>query len=176
MIDFEEKSKNNLEKLISVRRFILMIILTYFICSKYEKIIFNNLLTSHEIKVSFFAGNVATTLTILGIIINVLLVSLYELLLIFIDDSNKKGLILFFKIICALLLIRVYNEYLGLLNLSFFNALDKNIPLLFDYKFIYISFGIVYLLLLLIHLTDYLKSLKIFWKNFWKNLILFLKH
>lgn len=38
MIDFEEKSKNNLEKLISVRRFILMIILTYFICSKYKKL------------------------------------------------------------------------------------------------------------------------------------------
>ncbi|MBE5666177.1 hypothetical protein HU002_04445 [Staphylococcus sp. SS251] len=176
MIDIERITKDNIEKLVTIRRLILIIILTFYVCSKFEKIIFNNLNNSAEIKIPFFNVSNAFILTILGVVANILLISLYELSLIFIKEKNKKGAILLYKCISAVFLIYIYNDYLDLLRLNFFHSLNSNIPLLFDGYYKYIILITLYLVVLFLSIKRYFNNLKFFWKNTWQKFLIFLKY
>ncbi|CAM3098539.1 hypothetical protein CD039_11135 [Staphylococcus argensis] len=165
MINYEKTIQNWSEKFFSIRRFILMILITVYIYDKFEMKISNNFISYNEIEMPYFMQTNALMLPLLSIIMNLLLVSIFELLLIFLKEENKKVIKAIYKVFVSLILIQINLTYLGLLKLQTFNAISKDLSHIYDNNILYICLIIAYILLWIITGKLYFKYLGIFYSK-----------
>ncbi|MCD8887918.1 hypothetical protein K2V59_00065 [Staphylococcus arlettae] len=174
MINYEKTIQNWTEKIVSIRRFVLMMLITVYVYDKFEMKISSNFINYSEIELPYFMQNNALTLPLLSIIMNVLLVSVFELLLIFLKEENKKVIKSIYKVFVSLMLIDINLTYIDLLRLQTFNAISKDIPNLFDNNVFYLLLIITYIMLWITTGKTYFKSLNIFYLKKFKEIKIYL--
>lgn len=174
MINYEKTIQNWTEKIVSIRRFVLMIIITVYVYDKFEMDISNNFINYNEIELPYFMQTNAITLPLLSIIMNVLLVSVFELLLIFIKEENKKVIKAIYKVTVSLMLIHINLTYIDLLRLQTFNAISKDIQYIFHNNIFYLCLITAYILFWITTGRTYFKSLSIFYSKKFREIKLYL--
>lgn len=176
MINYEKTIQNWNEKIVSIRRFVLMMLITVYLYDKFEMKISNNFINYSEIEMPYFMQTNALILPLLSIIMNVLLVAVFELFLIFLKEENKKVIKAIYKVFVSLMLIDINLTYIDLLKLQTFNAISKDFPHIFDNNILYSCIITVYILLWITTGSTYFKSLGIFYSKKFREIKIYLNN